>query len=573
MENVENNINNIAERITQFAKTNPNKIALYFPKYIKSKRKYDYQTLTFKELETKINQFSHQLFKLGLRKGDKTLLFLRPSLDFHAMVFALFKSGIIPVLIDPGMGRKNLLNCIKQIGPIGLIAEKEIHFIRKFFPDTFKTVKYSVTTKKKSTSLFTKILFLNLLKPKNKIVSINEMKNEKLQNFSTTDIDPEELAALLFTSGGTGIPKGVEYTHRIFNEQTEILKEMFQLSSEDVDLPGFPLFSLFTLAMGMSSIIPDMDPSKPAQSKPENLYRHIIDLKPTFIAGSPAIWDRLANYCQSKNLTLPSVRVLAMFGAPVSVAIHKKFKPILSFGTTYTPYGATESLPVSNISGDYIIKNTARASEEGKGTCIGFPAPKIEIRLIPITDNIIEDFNGEYLSHQKPNVPGEIIVRGVVVTKSYYGMEDKTKEAKIKDGDSFWHRMGDVGYFDEEGKLWFLGRKTHVLKTTKGFIFPIPCEAIFNRHPQVSRTALIGLGKSGEETPAIVVERKDGRYLAGREKNVFESELLILAKNYPHTEKINQFYYSSGFPVDVRHNIKIDRLKLRDEIQKNENRK
>lgn len=571
MEHTEEKTRNIADRITRYAKLTPNKVALYFPKFNRHKNKYDYETISFKELEIKINQFGHQLFKLGLRKGDRTLLFLRPSLDFHAMVFALFKGGIVPVLIDPGMGRKNLLNCIKQIGPVGLIAEKEIHFIRKFFPSTFKTVRYSVTTKTRSHSLFSRLLFLDRIARKSSIISIHEMKSEKMQNFSTAEIEPHELAALLFTSGGTGIPKGVEYTHTIFNEQTDILKEMFKLSSEDVDLPGFPLFSLFTLAMGMSSIIPDMDPSKPAKCKPENLYRHIQDLKPTFMAGSPAIWERVADFCQKKQSALPSVRVLAMFGAPVSVLLHRKFKSILPYGTTYTPYGATESLPVSNISGDYILKNTARASEEGKGTCIGLPAPKIEIKLIPITDNIIENFNGEYLSHQKANVPGEIIVRGIVVTKSYFGMSEKTKEAKIYDGDTFWHRMGDVGYFDEEGRLWFLGRKSHVIKTKKGFVFPIPCEAIFNRHPEVLRTALVGLGPAGDETPAIVVERKDGKFLAGREKNVFESELLILAKNYPHTEKISQFYYSAGFPVDVRHNIKIDRLKLRDEIQKNEN--
>lgn len=572
MENTEYKTFNIADRITKFGKINPNKVALYFPKLNRHKKNYEYETLSFKELEIKINQFSHQLFKLGLRKGDKTLLFLRPSLDFHAMVFALFKSGIVPVLVDPGMGRKNLLTCIKQIGPVGLIAEKEIHFIRKFFPSTFKTVRFSVTTKNRAHSLLSRMLFLNHLKKNQRIISINEMKNEKMQNFSTTEIEPHELAALLFTSGGTGIPKGVEYTHSIFNEQTDILKEMFKLSSEDVDLPGFPLFSLFTLAMGMSSIIPDMDPSKPAKCNPENLYRHIQDLKPTFMAGSPAIWERVADYCQKRQLNLPSVRVLSMFGAPVSLLLHRKFKPLLPYGTTYTPYGATESLPVSNISGEYILKNTARASEEGRGTCIGVPAPKIEIRLIPITDSVIENFNGEYSSHQKANLPGEIIVRGVVVTKSYYGMSDKTREAKIQDDETFWHRMGDVGYFDEEGRLWFLGRKSHVVKTKKGFVFPIPCEAIFNRHPDVLRTALVGLGPTGEETPVIVVERRDGKFLAGREKNVFESELLILAKNYPHTEKITQFYYSAGFPVDVRHNIKIDRLKLRDEIQKNENR-
>lgn len=552
---------NIAERISFYAQKNPQKTAVYFPEWSHKKSRYIYQSINYKELDQLIHKFSVQLFKLGLRKGDKTLLFLRPSLEFHAMVFALFRSGIIPVLIDPGMGKENLLKCIKETGPIGLIAEKEIHFIKHFFPKSFKTVKFAVTNGK---------LILPKFLRKLKTISVEQMKKEKQMSFSTVETNPHDLAALLFTSGGTGIPKGVEYTHFIFNQQTNILQSMFNLSEDDVDLPGFPLFSLFTLAMGMTSIIPDMDPSKPSHANPKKLARHIQDLKPTFVAGSPAIWERLADYAIKEKLTFPSVKHLAMFGAPVSLTIHRKFKPLLPFGTTYTPYGATESLPVTNISGDYILKHTAKFTEDGMGTCIGLKAPNIEIKLIPITDDVIEHFTDQTKPYSTPHRPGEIIVKGPVVTAGYYGMPEKTREAKIYEDNSFWHRMGDVGYFDEEGKLWFLGRKAHVLWTDSGFRFPIPTEAIFNKHPDIKRTALVGIGEKGKQKPAIVIERNDGQFLMGREKNVFESELIQLAKNYEHTKDIQLFYYSHGFPVDVRHNIKIDRQRLKREIESNE---
>ncbi len=553
---------NISKRLTQMSLLHPNKTAVYFPKWNGNKNKYNYSTVNFKELEIKANQFAHQLFKLGLRKGDKTLLFLRPSLDFHAMVFALFKSGIIPVLIDPGMGRKNLIACIKEIAPVGLIAEKEIHFLRHFFPGTFRSVKFAVTTSKR---------IIPFLPRSVKLKSIKQMLlEEKMQNFATAEIDPNELCALLFTSGGTGIPKGVEYTHTIFNKQTDTLQKMFNLSSEDVDMAGFPLFSLFTLAMGMSTIIPDMDPSRPAKANPKKLAIHIHDLKPSFIAGSPAIWENLAEYATKHKLTFPSIKYVAMFGAPVSLNVHRKFKPLLPFGTTYTPYGATEALPVTLISGETILKKTAALTDEGHGTCIGLAAPEIEIKLIPITDNIIVAIS-DIEEIAAPNIPGEIIVKGPVVTKAYYGMSEKTVEAKIADsGHTFWHRMGDVGYFDSEKKLWFLGRKSHVLQTANGFAFPIPTEAIFNKHHEVKRSALVGIGEKGQEEPVIVIERKDKKFLTGREKAVFESELLSLAKNYPHTKDITQFFYSHGFPVDIRHNIKIDRLKLKAEIERHE---
>jgi acyl-CoA synthetase (AMP-forming)/AMP-acid ligase II len=548
---------NIAKRLVEESKNNPDNVAVVFPHYHSKKTNYTYSELTFKELDTRSNQFAIQLQKLGLKKGDRTLLFLRPSLDFHAMTFALFKIGLIPILIDPGMGKKNLLKCIQESKPIAMIAEKEVHYLSLLFPRIFKTIKYRVTTN--ST--------LPLFK---KMITISQMRREKIKIFKINDdVNPSDTAAILFTSGGTGTPKGVVYTHEIFNEQTDTLKETFHLSSKDIDMPGFPLFSLFTIAMGMKSCIPDMDPSKPSESDPKKLYQNIIDQKPSFVAGSPAIWDKLGDYCLEHKLTLPSIKYLVMFGAPVSVNMHRKFKNILTHGTTYTPYGATESLPVSNISGDYILQYTAKLSEKGHGICIGKPVHNIEVKIIKTIDGPIKHFNDVTLMPKFE--PGEIIVRGKVVTKEYLDLPSKTLEAKIIcDDGSFWHRMGDIGYLDEEGKIWFLGRKTHRVETIESKMYPIACEAIFNLHPLVKRSALVGIGKLGDQKPAIVIERKDGEYLLGKDRSIFESELLTLAKKFPHTENITKIYFSKKFPVDVRHNIKIDRTKLKEEIEKHE---
>ena len=344
---------NIAHRLSENAKLFPDKKAVTYPRLNKQTGQYTYESLTFRELDIRSNKFATGLQKLGLKKGDKTLLFLRPSLDFSAMTFALFKLGVVPVFIDPGMGRENLLKCIKECAPVGLIAEKEVHFIRLLFRGTFKSVKFNVTNAKRAWG---------------KMITIHGMKKEKAQTFKSVQFEAEDTAAILFTSGGTGSPKGVVYSHQIFDQQTTILKELYNLGSHDIDLPGFPLFSLFTVAMGMTSCIPDMDPSKPGQCDPKKLYQNIIDQSPTFVAGSPAIWERVADYCMQNSLTLPSIKYLVMFGAPVSVTIHKKFKNLLPNGTTYTPYGATEALPVTNISGDFILKNTASLTENGKGT-------------------------------------------------------------------------------------------------------------------------------------------------------------------------------------------------------------
>lgn len=545
---------NIAARLTTNAKTFPDKIAVVFPIFKKKIKKYDYQSLTFRELDIRSNKFAIQLEKMGLKKGDKTLLFLRPSLDFSAMTFALFKLGVIPVFIDPGMGRANLMKCIKEAKPVGLIAEKEVHLARLLFPGTFKSVKFNVTNGKRAWG---------------KMLKISKMKEEKTQAFKSVSFEASDTAAILFTSGGTGAPKGVVYSHFIFDQQTTILRDLYNLTMHDIDLPGFPLFSLFTIAMGMTSCIPDMDPSKPGSCDPKKLYQNIVDQKPTFVAGSPAIWERVADYCIANNLTLPTIKYVVMFGAPVSVNIHRKFRSLLPNGTTYTPYGATEALPVSNISGDYVLKNTAQLTDNGKGTCIGTVVPGSEVKIIKISDDVIEKLSDAKILGV--NEVGEIIVSGPTVTKEYLDLPDKTRESKIYDGLTIWHRMGDMGFIDEAGLLWFLGRKGHRVETVDGLMTPISCEAIYNKHPAVKRSALIGLGKPGKQTPAIVIERRDGQFLSGKERSIFESELFSLAKKYPHTAMIKKIFLSKHFPVDVRHNIKIDRTKLKEEIESHDN--
>lgn len=533
---------NIADNLTNISDKFPNKTAVRFP--VGNADGYKYEDLNFSELEAKINKYANGLKKTGFKKGQKVLLFVRPSLEFHALVFAIFKIGAVPLLIDPGMGRKNLLNAIKEVSPEGLVAEPEVHFLSLIFRDAFKSVQNKVTTKGLTWGKMRKLS--DLL--------------ECSDSFEAEQLGEDEMAAILFTSGGTGRPKGVIYSHKIFYEQTRVLKELFSLDENETDLPGFPLFSLFTLSMGMTSVIPDMDPSKPSKADPRKLVRNILDTKASFVAGSPAIWEGLGEYCRNNKITLPSVKYLVMFGAPVRNEIHHMFKDILPNGTTYTPYGATESLPVSNISGREVLEKTAKLTEDGKGTCVGTPVPGTKAKIIKYVDGPIPTLNqAEELGVGEV---GEIIVNGDVVTRSYLNAEKETNSAKIYDLDQIWHRIGDMGYMDEEGRLWFCGRKSHKVETESGPLYTIPCEAIFNNHPGVRRSALVEVNK----IPKIVIERnRVGKTIP---KDKLRSELVELASRHEHTKNIKDVFYKKTFPVDVRHNIKIDRLKIRDEVQK-----
>lgn len=531
---------NIINDIDNWASKNPNKSAIVWESI--SFFQNQLHSLSYEELIKKSNSYANGLTKLGVMKGDKGLIFLKPSLDYHAIVFAVFKMGVIPVFIDPGMGKENLLKAVEESKPKLLIAERIVHLLAMINSKSFESVKYLVTNKSM---------------PFSSIHSLESLKDNNLK-FETTQLDPDELSAILYTSGGTGKPKGVNYSHQIFLEQKRILQETYNLTEEDVDLPGFPLFSLFTLAMGMKSVIPNMNPAKPSKASGKLIVKNINDNKVTFAAGSPAIWKNVSEYCLANDQKLPSIKYLVMFGAPVSNQIHKDFSRILISGTTYTPYGATESLPVSNIAGSFILNETCEQTEMGKGTCIGKIVKGIDCKIIKVSDEIINNFVD--IQELPAQEVGEIIVTGKVVTELYFNNEDATKKSKIYDGEKVWHRIGDLGYFDSLGNLWFCGRKVHRVNTNLQTHYSVTCESIFNQHPEVTRSALVGLDANGEKNAGIVIERKRPFLKSNRLR--FENELLNLANKFEHTKDIKQIFYCPQFPVDIRHNIKINRTEL-----------
>jgi olefin beta-lactone synthetase len=525
---------NISSLIEENARTIPNRLATTI-------QKGSLKKLTFLELNQRINQICHVLSRNGVKSGDKVLMFVKPDLNFAALTFALFRMGAVPVFIDPGMGLNNILKCAEEVKPRVMLALPVVHLICIFKSQYFKHVEIFLTTK------------FNLLGVTNILSNLSELPSD----FSAVEPEENSLAAILFTSGGTGIPKGVEYTHKIFYHQTMMLKEMFKLSSDEIDVPGFPLFALFTLAIGMESSIPDMDPSKPAKAKPEKLLKTILARKATFIAGSPAIWENLANYCLKYNITLPSVKYVVMFGAPVRIELHEKFQKILPNGTTYTPYGATECLPVSCIAGSEILSVHKEKSLDGAGICVGRAFLGVEIFILKRSNDVIHSIDSSILCN--PYEVGEIVVASATVTPRYFEKHEQTKLAKIYHNGKTYHRMGDVGYLDHENNLWFCGRKNHVVDARDKTYYPDCVEIFFNQHPMIEKSALITYQKNNQSFPAIVIERKKGRSHAPQDMH---EHLKQIASLHEKTQGIEHFFFASEFPVDVRHNIKIQREKL-----------
>ena len=526
---------NIAARLEHWADQKPESVALI---EMRSGRQR-----TFKELEQESSRLASGLIQFGMKSGERVLLMVPYGIDFVTLTFAMFKAGLIPVLIDPGLGKKNVLKCIKQVQPHGMIAIPLAHAIKKIFPDTFKSIQHNVT-------VGTRWFWGG--------ASLNKLLDSGKTDFKMASMEKEHPAAILFTSGSTGPAKGVLFSHGIFNHQVRILQEQFDIQPDETDLPTFPLFGLFSSGLGMTSIIPDMDSTKPAHVDPKNIIVPIQNFKISSSFGSPALWDTVSQYCLDQNIQLPTLKRIIMAGGPVSGDLLARFETIIDKSCKiYTPYGATEVLPVSLIDRREILDETWSLSNQGKGTCVGHPIPGVEIKIIEISDQPI--LKWQDVTESGTNIVGEIAVKAEWATRTYFNRQDLTQLAKIEDGNSFWHRMGDLGRLDEKNRLWFYGRKNQRVVTEFETLYTIPCEAIFNQHPDVKRSALVGTGYKTK--PVIIIEPVE-RIKSQEARQKFTAELLERGAKSSLTQSITKVLFHEEFPVDVRHNAKIFREKL-----------
>jgi acyl-CoA synthetase (AMP-forming)/AMP-acid ligase II len=369
----------------------------------------------------------------------------------------------------------------------------------------------------------------------------------------------DETAAILFTSGSTGPPKGVVYTHGIFDAQVRYLQSHFGYGPDEVDLATFPLFALFDAALGMTAVIPDMDATRPGSVDPVKIIDAIHGQGCTHMFGSPALLDRVGRYGEAHRVKLPSLKRVVTAGAPVQPALLERFSDLLSDDAeVFTPYGATEALPVASVGSKQILGETRHATARGAGTCVGQPLEGVEVRIIEISDAAIAEWKD--VRELPIGKIGEIAVKGPIVTREYFRQPKATALSKIRDGDDIWHRMGDVGYLDDRGRLWFCGRKAHRVVTEQGTLFTVCCEVVFNQHPRVRRTALVGVGEPGRQQPVLCVELGDADAGPGRDQ--LRRELLALGATNELTKGIKTVLYHPAFPVDVRHNAKILREQL-----------
>ena len=495
--------------------------------------------LSFSQLQNSIDAAARGLLDQGFQPGMRVAVMVKPGIEFLQVVFSLFTIGATVVVVDPGLGLKGIGSCLKEVQPDAFIGIPLAQMARILFGWGKTSIRKTITV---GSAIFG-VRWSDVLR-KGAVLNTPLVCNA---------VDP---AAILFTSGSTGVSKGVVYEHEQFHAQVQLLKSLYQIAPGEIDLPTFPLFGLFSPALGMTAVIPEMDFTKPAKADPYKILGAIKHFKVTNLFASPALLRRLASL--PKDINFPTLKRILSAGAPVPARDIANLANRLNPGIhLHTPYGATESLPVATISSAVILSETQQFTSSGKGVCVGKPVEGIDVRIIKIDDAAIENWS-ESLRVTQGEI-GEMVVRGPVVTKHYFNRPVQTNLAKILDADGqTLHRMGDLGYFDVSGRLWFCGRKSQRVSSANQLFHTVPIEGIFDSVPGVFRSALVGVGKPGMQFPVLCVEKEKG-LISDQEllRNLASRALL-----YPQTKDITKFLIHPSFPVDIRHNSKIKREEL-----------
>lgn len=541
---------NIASRLRGIAEQQPTQVALARPvgKYVPGEQRR-YAEMSFAELELHTSSIAAGLQELGVEPGMRIVMLVPFSDDFISLVFALLKVGAVVVLVDPGMGRRNLLKCLEETNPDGFIAIPAAQAVRMAMRSKFPNARFNVTVG---------LRFGFLPKP-----TLSTLAGTPSALYEPPEISLESPAAIIFTTGSTGPPKGVLYTHRTFNSQVDELLARFAIAPGGKDLSGFPLFGLFNAVMGCTTVIPDMNPTKPADVDPPRLLDAIDQWEINQAFGSPALWTKVGRYAVEQGRKAESLQLVFSAGAPVPPSVLQWMREMMpETGCMYTPYGATEALPIASIESREVLGETAEKYAKGAGTCVGQRFPGIRWKIVAIQDgpaNSIHD-----LQELPVGEIGELIVQGDVVTREYVTRTDQNALHKVSDGQQFWHRMGDVGYLDEQDRFWCCGRKSHRVQTATQQLFTEPCEAIFNNHPSIHRCALVGVGPSETQTPVVVAETwPESKPADSVSADQLSAQLRGLGKMHEHTNQIEQILiYPQRLPTDIRHNSKIFREQL-----------
>lgn len=537
----------LPDRIRAIAKEDPNRVALvHVKRSLFGANKVE--TTDFKTLSDRAEATAIGLREFGIKKGTLCSFMVPPSVDALVLSLALWRIGAIMVGIEPhSHGLRKVAVCLRSVGPEVFFGSPEAFLAQKIFGWGKETVQKKVLVGPESAPGFT---------------TLRSLERPIPETPEPLDVTADDIAVIAFTTGSTGNPKPTIMSQRNLTQLTAGVRNQWQLDSHGpvIDMPTFPIFWIIGLSHGGTVVIPPMNfaTKGPGDANPAKLIEVINQHNVASMFASPALLENLTAYGNPKGITLPTIKRIVSGGAEIQGPLYAATKKMLVNGELYSNYGATEALPVAEISGTTVLEETWPLSERGHGVCVGDALAGIDVKIIEIDDNAIASIDD--VKELPQGEIGEVIVRSPHISDGYYKSEKAMRENKIPEGDTLWHRLGDTGFLDEKGRLWVGGRVSHRVVTPNKTYFALRCEPVFNTHPLVHRSALIAITASdGSKRPAVCIELEpQGR---GREPEV-RSAIQELAKQHESTQGISEVIFIKKLPVDKRHNAKIDRPAL-----------
>lgn len=538
----------VADRVLETARTDPRRIAMVQTEQrhggVLTHRKWSYG-----ELSDRAERLAVGLREAGIREGTLCSFMVPPSFNALVLGTALFRVGATLVGIEPySHGLRRVSHCLDRVGPEVFFGTPRAHLAKRLFGWGKRTVRQEFV--------------VDGFWPG--VRSMDELVMDRAPEEPTpADVEPGDPAVVAFTTGSTGRPKPTVLRQRNFAAMIELVSTQWSLGNggDVVDMPTFPMFWIIALSVGGQVVVPPMDFTMkgPGDADPAALLRTITERGVRSMFGSPALLRNLSEHARRESIKVRSVRRIVAGGAEVQGPLYAAVRDMLGpEGELYSNYGATEALPLCEIDGTTVLGQTWERTERGEGLCVGPGLPGVELRIIPATEEPIANITD--VEALPLGEIGEVIARSPHISEDYFRDPASTAANKIADPDgSVWHRLGDVGRLDEQGRLWLGGRRSHRVITRERIYLPLRVEPVINTHPAVRRAALVAVPRAGSIAPVVCVERNEEDH---RDASTIAAELRELAEAHEATRGLTEFVEVRRLPVDRRHNAKIDRPAL-----------
>lgn len=552
---------NLADIVLRVAREDPDRIAVIDLDGWEGYGTRRYQRHTYAELSADVESVAVGLREMGIAELTRIVCMSPPSYETCVMGVALTRVGAFSIWIDPAVGYRNVAERLSRVQPEAFLGNALAHLGRITFGWGPRDLRKLVLTE---SPLLPGGRIITGFPPFPGARSIRSLRKHAPADPQPPRVGPDDPCAVLYTTGSTGPAKPSLYLHRNFCQLFRNAHHSWRWDPDHevpVDMAVFPAFLFIPISAGGTMVVPPIDFARqgPAQVDSAALIQVINDCKVGSFFAAPILIENLASEALARNLTMPSLKRVIGAGAPISGPVEKMMNAVMApDGEVAANYGATEAMPSTEIGSREHLDGVWNLTEQGAGVCVGYALPGVELKIIDIVDGPIDSI--AETSELPTGQVGEILVRGRHVSPEYYLDPESTHKNKVPDSQGDWHRFGDVGYLDAQDKLWVCGRVSQRVKAATGNLFPLQVEPLFDAHPKVRRSGLVGVPTPAGDLPVLCVEVEPD--VGKNELAGLHQELLERAAASEMANKIHAILFNRRLPVDPRHNSKIERPKL-----------